>query len=256
MTNEKTKPEEAAQPLAEAAAPKATKPGMMKKLMPILLFGVGGLVLLGSAVAVTLFLLGTEPSAEATKADDNTAATSATDPASPAVAKVDSTDDAIASDDSLDAAADSAEAAAEITRNIAAMADAMADHDDLELGASAPQDDSLEAADWLNTEKQKLTLRETDLAAREKELQKKDYEVSQKLLKVEQVSADRVTNLAKLYDGMDSDAVAKIMSNLEDDLVVAIIPRMKQKNASTVMALLPPQRAAKLSRQIITLASE
>ena len=256
MTKEKTKPEDAAQPNAEGQAQKAAKPGLMKKLMPILLFGVGGLVLHGGAVAVTLMLLGTEPAADEKDAEQASTQTKTADTSSHTIAKVDSTDDEIASEDSLDAAVDSAEAAAELMESIATMTEVMSNHDALDSETSLTQEESSKAVDWLTKEQQKLQARETELVAREKELQKKDYEVSQKILKIEQVSADRVTNLAKLYDGMESDAVAKILANLDDDLVVAIIPRMKQKNASTVLALLPPQRAAKLSKQIITLASE
>lgn len=256
MTKEKTKPEDAAQPNADGQVEKAAKPGLMKKLMPILLFGVSGLVLLGGAVAITLMLLGTEPASDAKEAEPDSTRTNTADTTSHVIAKVDPTDDEVASEDSLDAAADSAEAAAELMENVAAMTEAMAGQDALESETSLSREESLKAVDWLTKEQEKLQTRETELAAREKELQKKDHEVSQKILKIEQASADRVTNLAKLYDGMESEAVAKILANLDDDLVVAIIPRMKQKNASTVLALLPPQRAAKLSKQIMTLASE
>lgn len=270
MTKEKTKPEDAAQPAAEGQPDKAAKkPSLIKKLMPMLLFGVGGLVLLGGAVYVTLMLMGGQPKAdaEAEKKDATADSTKPADSSTHALAVVNpedhtvaSEDHAVASDDSLSAAADSAEAAAELTRNIAAMTDAMAESETsvTEDGATEPMEknESLKAVDWLDKEQKKLAARESDLTAREQELQKKDREIAQKILKIEQASSDRVTNLAKLYDGMEADAVSKIMANLEDELVVSIIPKMKQKNASSVLALMPPQRAASLSKQIITLASD
>jgi hypothetical protein len=36
--------------------------------------------------------------------------------------------------------------------------------------------------------------------------------------------------------------------------VIAILPKMKTKNASEVLQLLPAQRAARLSKQLITIA--
>lgn len=263
MTKEKTKPEDAAQPAAEGQPDKAAKkPSLIKKLMPMLLFGVGGLVLLGGAVYVTLLLMGGQPKseAEADKKSETADSTKPADSSAHALAVVNPEDHAVASDDSLSAAADSAEAAAELTRNIAAMTEAMAETETpvAEDDAAEPlgKNESLKAADWLDKEQKRLAAREADLTAREQELQKKDREIAQKILKIEQASSDRVTNLAKLYDGMEADAVSKIMANLEDDLVVSIIPKMKQKNASSVLALMPPQRAASLSKQIITLASD
>jgi flagellar motility protein MotE (MotC chaperone) len=55
---------------------------------------------------------------------------------------------------------------------------------------------------------------------------------------------------------MEPRAVAKLMANLDDETIVSILPRMKSKNASAVLALLPPQRGARLSKQMITIAEE
>lgn len=115
-------------------------------------------------------------------------------------------------------------------------------------------EDSVAKADWLKTEKSALAAKEKDLAEREQKLALLDKKVSQKLLTLEQAETARISNLAKLYDGMDPRSVAQLMANLDDETVVALIPRMKTKNASSVLALLPPKRAAKLSKQMITIA--
>ena len=120
--------------------------------------------------------------------------------------------------------------------------------------SSMSNDDSLKQVDWLAAEKATLTEREGDIARRERELEALHTEVSQKLLVLEQAETSRINSIAKLYDGMDQRAVAKLMANLDDNTVVLILPRMKTKNASAVMSLLPPQRAAKLSKQMITIA--
>lgn len=114
--------------------------------------------------------------------------------------------------------------------------------------------DSIEGANWLEKEKNKLVKRERSLDLKKRELEKVDRKVSQKLLRIEQAESSRISQLAKLYDSMDPQAVAQLMRNLEDEIVVELLPRMKSKNAAIVLSLLPPKRAAQLSKQMITLA--
>jgi flagellar motility protein MotE (MotC chaperone) len=115
-------------------------------------------------------------------------------------------------------------------------------------------EDSIEAVNWLEKEKKRLAEKEKELEARARELDVRDKQVTQKILKLEQAESARIAKLAKLYDGMDPRSVAKLMANLDDATVVSILPRMKIKNASSVLALLPPKRAARLSKQMITIA--
>jgi flagellar motility protein MotE (MotC chaperone) len=115
-------------------------------------------------------------------------------------------------------------------------------------------EDSVDASRWLESEKAALTERENDLATRERELKLLDKKVSQKLLTLDQAKTARVNSLAKLYDDMDARSVAALMANLDDNTVVLILPRMKTKNASQVLALFPPKRGAMLSKQMITIA--
>ncbi len=121
-----------------------------------------------------------------------------------------------------------------------------------ELALSA--EDSVEAVNWLEAEKAALAEREAALATGERELKLLDKTVSKKLLTLEQAELSRVNSLAKLYDSMDPRSVAQLMANLDDKTVVSLIPRMKIKNASAVLALMSPQRAARLSKQMITIA--
>ena len=123
-----------------------------------------------------------------------------------------------------------------------------------ELAMSA--EDSVETVNWLEAEKAALAKREAALATRERDLKLLDKTVSKKLLTLEQAESSRVNNLARLYDGMDPRSVAQLMANLDDKTVVSLIPRMKIKNASAVLALMPPKRAAKLSKQMITIAEK
>ena len=115
-------------------------------------------------------------------------------------------------------------------------------------------EDSIEAVNWLESEKTRLAEWEKKLNAREKSLNVLDSKVQQKILRIEQAESLRIAKLAKLYDGMDAQSVARLVANLDDETVVALLPRMKLKNASSVLALMPPVRAARLSKQMITIA--
>ena len=117
-------------------------------------------------------------------------------------------------------------------------------------------EDSIESVNWLEQETSKLEKLKTELDARQKELNRLDREVTNKIVRIEQTESSRVNSLAKLYDGMDSRAVARLMANLDDETVVSLLPRMKSKNASAVLQLLPSKRAAKLSKKMITIAGK
>ncbi|MFH1688286.1 MAG: hypothetical protein ABIE70_12295 [bacterium] len=254
-------------PQTEAAETEADQAKGKSPLLKYLMFGGGGLVLIVAIAFGTLMLLG----------GDKTPA------ADPVETEVDSTSTALdhegrlASHDQPQHAPESPENAGlaemdqedmlesllssgddkfidQIMDNLAFLDDAP---DESEIGLDAVEQsrqDSLAQVHWLDQEKAALAARETDLVQREKVLAKLDREVTQKLLKVEQAETSRISNLAKLYDGMDPRSVAELMANLDDETVVALLPRMKAKNASAVMALMPAKRGAKLSKQMITIA--
>ena len=130
--------------------------------------------------------------------------------------------------------------------------------EDEELGAESESamtvEDSVEKVKWFEEREADLKARETAVEKRARELDVLEKKVNQKILRLEQAESSRVTQLARLYDGMDARAVARLAANLDDNTMVSILPRMKPKNASAVLALMPAKRAAKLSKQLITIA--
>ena len=206
----------------------------------------GGLVLV-VAIGVsflTMTFLGNNSPAEEKTAEQTSASSPAADNSQQTSA-----------DDSLQAE-DDPDMLAKIMDNLAFLdyeptADEIAEEE-----AKMSVEDSVEAVNWLEQEKKRLTTKEAGLDARQRELDVLDKQVSQKILKLEQAESARVANLAKLYDSMDARAVAKLMANLDDGTVVSILPRMKIKNASAVLSLFPPKRAARLSKQMITIAEK
>lgn len=116
------------------------------------------------------------------------------------------------------------------------------------------KEDSIAEVNWLDEENNKLAVREKGVTEREQAVDRLEKEVAKKIIIIEQAESSRVAQLAKLYDGMDPRSVTRLMNNLDDATVVSIIARMKQKNASQVLSLLSPQRAARLSKKMITIA--
>lgn len=101
-----------------------------------------------------------------------------------------------------------------------------------------------------------LAERELQIKKREQELDQREKQLADRELRMQQEASQKVAAMAKLYDGMEPAAAAKVLVNLEDDVVAGLIPRMKPKNAALVMALLPPVRAAEISRQIMAINEE
>lgn len=239
MVEEKKKDEAA--DVEETNGKKSGKSGLMTYLM------VGGIffVVTLAVVAGTLYFI--KGSHSATEADGSEAETARTTASS-------SKEDHSKPDSLL--AGDDQSVIDQIMSNLE-MLDYQPTEADLadELGGMS-RDDSVDAMSWLDKEKALLTGREEELSAREKELQRLERSVSQKMTILEQAESGRVSALAKLYDGMDPRSVAKLMSNLDNGTVVSILPRMKIKSASAVLSLLPAKRAAKLSKQMITIAEK
>jgi flagellar motility protein MotE (MotC chaperone) len=234
---------------------KKAKSGM-GGLIKYIIFGVGGLVAVLVIAFGTLMFLGGDKAAEApaevAAQRENAAKPSASDNSREA-------DDPHAgegfNEDSLLAfLEDDASVLEEIMANLDALDYVPGEEEMAGDETSMSVEDSIEAVNWLENEKTKLAEREKELDAREKKLNVLDAKVSQQIVKIEQAESARISKLAKLYDGMEARSVAKLIANLDDDTVVALLPRMKLKQASSVLALMPPIRAARLSKQMITIA--
>jgi len=224
--------------------------GKFSGILKYILFGVVGMVLIGSVVVVTLLMIGNGGQETTDTTEESTGVIKGSREASENGGN-ESDEDSI-----LAQFGDDPSALENIMRNLEFLdyEPAPAEMGEEEYGMSV--EDSIETVNWLNAEKARLAEKEKELGAREKELAILDKKVSQKLLKVEQAESGRVANLAKLYDGMDARAVAKLIANLDDGTVVSILPRMKLKNASQVLSLMPAKRAARLSKQMITIADK
>jgi flagellar motility protein MotE (MotC chaperone) len=243
VTDEQVQQPQAEQP--QEAAP-VKKGGMMSYIM----LGGGFVVVMAVAIAATLFLMGGGDKAASN--GDTHGETAHTEQ----VAKMPAGDASHASDSTDVPVAENPAILDEIEANLAMLDYQPTEAEIAEEEAAVSVEDSIKKANWFAKEQDRLDKREDSLNAREKKLVALDREVSKKVTKIEQAESERIVNLARLYDGMDPRAVAKLMANLDDATIVSILPRMKNRNASQVLAMFPAQRAARLSKQMITIAGD
>ena len=249
MADEAKETEETKKEAEEKSDDKKQSGGEMMKM--IILGVVGIIVVTGLAVGVMMFMA-PEKSAESTDENTEQIADSTNSTDTTHITTADGHSDEIINEENY-SLEDDPSVIEEIMLQLAEL-DIDVSDEVVEMENQMSIEDSLKEVNWIDEEKAKLSTKEKELNKKEKELNRKDKEVTQKLLKLEQIQSNRVAQLAKLYDGMDTRAVAKLMANLDDDTIVAILPRMKTKKASGVLSLLPAKRAAKLSKKLITIA--
>ena len=105
--------------------------------------------------------------------------------------------------------------------------------------------------------KKALDQREVELNKIAEQIEKQKQEVSQKLEQLEEmrqkISAalqDRIKTddgkvdvLVQMYTNMKPSQAAKVFENLDEDLVIEILSRMKKKSAADILNLIKPEKA-------------
>lgn len=235
-----------------------TSPAKKGAFIKILILGFAGLGLIAGATFGALHFLQKDstPRDQTVLADSTATKQKVTTPVSIAELQIMSKDSLGISKEDPAGLGDTAALMAEVRRNLEMLEFRPEQPTALQPQTQLSKEDSLGAVDWFSKEQTQLDARDKDLSARQKEIEKVERSVSARITRIEQAESARINNLAKMYDGMDPTAVARLAANLSDATVVALLPRMKQKNASQVLSLLPPQRAASLSQQMITIAEE
>jgi flagellar motility protein MotE (MotC chaperone) len=96
----------------------------------------------------------------------------------------------------------------------------------------------------LKQQKQQITKEKEDLESVKKQIQD--------LLGTKtKAQEDKMYSLAKIFDGMEKGRVAQVFGEMNDSLIVSILPKMKPANASLVLQFMEPGRSAQISRMIL-----
>lgn len=119
--------------------------------------------------------------------------------------------------------------------------------------ASLPSSGTPEDQEWLNNEKRQLAQRRMELDQKAKELEKLKTEIERLLARVQESKTERIVMMAKLYDSMDPEAVARQISSMDDRTVIMLLPQMNTRTAAKVMASVDPKRAAQITTKMLAL---
>jgi flagellar motility protein MotE (MotC chaperone) len=116
--------------------------------------------------------------------------------------------------------------------------------------------DSSRFLEWVQTEHDKIATQWKELDDKEKQIERREYKLKQLIEQKNQMESARIASLAKLYDGMKPQQVAPLINRLDDDQAVQVLLKMKSANAAKILGVISPDRAAKLSSKMITLAED
>jgi flagellar motility protein MotE (MotC chaperone) len=133
----------------------------------------------------------------------------------------------------------------------AAAVDTLASGSQAEKLAGDAKDEITRAQEQISAEKDELQNQKAAIEAEKADLEKLRSEVQALLARKNRADDEKMYSLAKIYDSMDQEKLAQVFANMEDSLVVKILPKMKSNNASTVLEYLPPQRSAMISRKLL-----
>ncbi|MGE3972983.1 MAG: MotE family protein [Bdellovibrionales bacterium] len=115
----------------------------------------------------------------------------------------------------------------------------------------------------LEEKKKQLDHRESELAKLEEELQQQKVLLEKRLGELDQlrvkisnrldekvkVDQEKVDKLVEFYSNMKAQNAAKIFEEIDEDLAIEILGKMKKKSAADIMNLLKPEKAQKLSEK-------
>jgi len=112
--------------------------------------------------------------------------------------------------------------------------------------------DTMAQLSELDQRHKEIAAEEASLRVERQELTALKSQVEQLLSQKKAIAGEKVLYLAKLLDGMKQEELASLMAKLDDKTILVVLPSMKPQNASKVLALLPPERAAQLTTQLLT----
>ena len=100
------------------------------------------------------------------------------------------------------------------------------------------------AEDSIAAERRKLNAEKAELVAMKDEISR--------LTELKNSLEDNsLYNLAKIYNDMEPIQLANLMIDLDDSVIVSVLPKMKNQKASRILEMLPPERAARISAMLL-----
>lgn len=118
---------------------------------------------------------------------------------------------------------------------------------------SAIVKDSLEKSTWYAQQQQEIDRKLAQLTLETTQLNQLKAQVEALMDRKKAMEEGNIAQMAKLYEGMSTEELVPILSNLDDGQVSVLISKMKKAKASEVLGKMSPERAAKITQYIISM---
>lgn len=120
---------------------------------------------------------------------------------------------------------------------------------------SAMVRDSIEKSIWFIEQKQDLDRKIAQMELEKTQLNQLKNQVEALIDRKKSMEEGNISQMAKLYEGMATEELVPILTNLPDAQVSVLISRMKKQKASEVLGKMSPERAAKITQYIISMSN-
>lgn len=114
--------------------------------------------------------------------------------------------------------------------------------------------DSIEKSVWFIQQKQDLDRQIAQMELEKTQLNTLKSQVEALLDRKKAMEEGNISQMAKLYEGMSTEELVPILSNLTDAQVSVLISKMKKAKASEVLGKMAPERAARITQYIISMS--
>lgn len=118
---------------------------------------------------------------------------------------------------------------------------------------SAIVKDSLAKSVWYAEQQQDIDRKMAQLELEKTQLNQLKAQVEALMDRKKAMEDGNISQMAKLYEGMSTEELVPILSNLDDGQVSVLISKMKKAKASEVLGKMSPERAAKITQYIISM---
>jgi flagellar motility protein MotE (MotC chaperone) len=123
--------------------------------------------------------------------------------------------------------------------------------------------------DMAERKERQISDRSTQLSKREEQLKAIEKSIDEKLQRLDEerkfiaktlqqekdLKGDRLDKIAELYDKMDPKKAAPAFEKLDKDLTVALFKKLKQKQVTTILEAMPPEKSVELTEYFARIKS-
>lgn len=105
----------------------------------------------------------------------------------------------------------------------------------------------------IEAEKRALVLLRADVKKEIQRLEKLQKQLDTSLDKRDATREKRISKMVKVYQKMQPQEAVKLLDNLDENLMLSVLLKMKEKQQGKILSLMEPARAAAISEKLISM---